>query len=260
MPAGAELYAGYDDGNWPDAATIAELYPGKVIVRVTTDAGDNEGQVLDVENGDATPNQAPAWAERRRAAGQLPTVYCNLSTWPGARQAFDNAEVPQPSWWIADWGPAVTVLGAVAIQYAAGPEFDESLVADYWPGVDPAPVPDEPPSPVPTIPTVTEVPQMFEHDPVTGGIWGTDENGDGFGLYGAPYPGGLNTHPAWKAGDAESAGQNLCVGLAYWCEKSPTGNVSADGVVYFTQPASGAGGIKGTPYSAYRFLRDGTPD
>jgi hypothetical protein len=28
LPDGADLYAGYDDGNWPDAAAIAVRFPG----------------------------------------------------------------------------------------------------------------------------------------------------------------------------------------------------------------------------------------
>jgi hypothetical protein len=89
---------------------------------------------------------------------------------------------------------------------------------------------------------------MFCSDPVTGGVFATDENGDGYGFFGAPYPGGLNQHPEWKAGSEESGDANPCVGIAYW--KDSTG----EGVVFFTKP--GGTTPNGSPYSLYRFKRE----
>lgn len=91
-------------------------------------------------------------------------------------------------------------------------------------------------------------PTMQCTDPVTGGIWATDENGDGYGFFGAPYPGGLNQHPEWQAGAAESGGKVPCVGIAYW--KS----ADADGVCFFTKP--GGTTPNGSPYNLYRFRRE----
>ena len=255
LPRGAQLYAGYDDGRWPDAAAIAAAHPGVPVVRITTDPGDNLGQVLDVESGDATPNQAPAWCAR----AQLPTVYCSRSAWPGVRQAFANAEEPEPSWWLADYQlsdhPAPPVPpGAVALQYYSGPDYDVSTVSNYWPGIDglnPPPLPPPAPSPGPALTEETQT--MFAHDPVTGGVWATDENGDLYASPPAPFIAGLNQHPTWQAGSAESGGQDPCVGLAYW------GVPGHDGITFFTRPSSGVGGWAGTPYNTYSFLRDGTP-
>lgn len=139
-PPGAPLYAGYDDGSWPDAAALAARFPGAIVVRVTVSAGDDQGQVLDVEQGDATPAQAPGWVVRRRAAGADPTVYCNTSTWASVQEAFASAGVPQPHYWVAqyDGNPAIPA-GAVAKQYESNADYDTSAVADYWPGVDPSP-------------------------------------------------------------------------------------------------------------------------
>jgi len=113
---------------------------------------------------------------------------------------------------------------------------------------------DNPPPPKPPTPQGVTDMSLFAYDPVTGGVWGTDANGDGYGLEGAPYPGGLSAHPAWQAGQAESGGANPCVGICYWGKPGQN-----DGVTFFTQPAGGKGGIAGTPYSMYRFLRGGTP-
>jgi hypothetical protein len=96
-------------------------------------------------------------------------------------------------------------------------------------------------------PPTVEDPTMQCTDQATGGVWATDENGDGYGFLGAPYPGGLNEHPEWKAGEAESGGQVPCVGIAYWKD------AAGDGAVFFTKP--GGTTPNGSPYNLYRFRR-----
>jgi len=151
VPAGADLYAGYDDGDWSDAAELAKKFPGKIVVRVTVSAGDNAGNVLDVENGDATPAQSVGWVQRRRASGAVPSVYCSVSTWPAVRSAFQSQHVAEPYYWVADYSlgdnPPIP-SGAIALQYTDTGGYDISVVADYWPGIDPAPTA---PPPKPTI-------------------------------------------------------------------------------------------------------------
>lgn len=116
-------------------------FPNAVHVRIAVRASTDDGDVLDVERGDATPLEAPGWVVRRRAAGVDPSVYCSASEWPAVRQAFHNANVPEPHYWIAHYdGIAAIPAGAVAKQYrnppSSGGHFDLSIVADYWPGVD----------------------------------------------------------------------------------------------------------------------------
>lgn len=149
LPAGADLYAGYDDGNWPDAAAIAARFPNARVIRVTTNPADNEGDVLDVENGDATPADIPGWVARRRGSGAWPSIYCALGTWSACRTAVARARLAVPPWWVAAYpgcGPALYPT-SVAHQYAsyAGFGYDVSVVADYWPGIDPPPIPPRPP-------------------------------------------------------------------------------------------------------------------
>jgi hypothetical protein len=142
VPAGAQLYAGYLDGEWPSYAQLVAQHPGFLHVSITVFYTDNEGQVLDVESGDATPEQAVIWVRNRRAAGADPTVYCSMSTWPTVKAAFAAAGVAQPHYWVADYSlgsnPAIPA-GAIALQYVDMGGYDISVVADYWPGVDPAP-------------------------------------------------------------------------------------------------------------------------
>lgn len=148
VPTGGDLYAGYDDGNWPDADALAARFPGLYIVRITVFPWDNEGLVLDVELGDATPAQAPDWLARRRAAGAWPTLYVNLGNWSQTAAAVNAAGLAQPPYWVAYY-PSVLPFGVpsipadwiakgvVAWQYQSTSNYDVSTVADYWPGIDP---------------------------------------------------------------------------------------------------------------------------
>jgi hypothetical protein len=145
IPTTVEVVAGYVDGRYAWSAADWARFPGAVKVRIAVRASTNDGHVLDVEPGDATPVEAPGWVAMRRRAGVDPTVYCNLSDLPTVRAAFDAAGVAQPHYWVARYdGVADIPAGCIAKQYmndpGSGGHWDLSAVADYWPGVDPAPV------------------------------------------------------------------------------------------------------------------------
>lgn len=137
IPASATLVAGYIDGHYANITEMQARFPHAAVVRITVFASDNEGDVLDVENGDATPEQAPAWVVARRRAGHTdPAVYCNLSTWRTVIAAFRRSGIAVPLWWIADWdGVAELSAGMFAKQYAGTTMYDLSIVAGPWPGV-----------------------------------------------------------------------------------------------------------------------------
>lgn len=138
---GAQMVAGYTDGTWPSLAAMVVRFPGLVHVAITVHPADNEGVVFDCEKGNGTPEDAVNWVLRRRASGADPTVYCNTSTWPSVKAAFNTHDVPPPHYWVADYdGVAAIPAGAVAKQYASHSGYDISVVADYWPGVDSAPI------------------------------------------------------------------------------------------------------------------------
>lgn len=150
LPGGFDLYAGYSDGRWPDAAAIKTRFGDKTVMRVTVFPSDNEGDCLDVESGDATPAQAPAWIVKRRAAGHGgPLVYCSWSALPSVQAAFKAAGVTPPGFWVAGYpspdGDAIPA-GTVGHQWIDHGPYDESIMVDYLPGIDPAPVP-PPPTP-----------------------------------------------------------------------------------------------------------------
>lgn len=116
-----------------------DLFPNAVKVRIAKKATTNDGHVLDVEPGDATPDQAPGWVTMRRQAGVSPAVYCNASMWPAVRAEFAKQHVAEPFWWIArEDGTKNIPAGAIARQHTldVDPGIDISSVADFWPGVD----------------------------------------------------------------------------------------------------------------------------
>ena len=145
VPSGAALYAGYVDGQWQSYGPLAAKFPGARHVSIcVTSSG--SARVLDVETGDASPTEAPGWAARERANGnQYPVVYVNASTWPAVKAAFADQGVTAPLYWVAAYVddsadvPAIPA-GAIGVQYYDFGGYDASLVADYWPGLDPAPV------------------------------------------------------------------------------------------------------------------------
>lgn len=139
------LVAGYIDRIVlaPWSAADWALFPDARKVTIVKKASTRDGHVLDVEPGDATPEQAPGWAAQRRADGfAYPTIYCNRSTWPAVKAAFAAQGVAAPLYWIATASGRPEIPdGAIAAQYLldVAPGIDISVVADYWPGVDPAP-------------------------------------------------------------------------------------------------------------------------
>lgn len=162
IPAGALMVAGYVDGayRWSDA-DWARFRHG-VAVRIAVSPLTLDADVLDVETGDATIQQATEWVHAKRVRGEIPTVYIERSRVTEAEAAFKAAGMNPPQWWIAEWnGIQHQVGGAVATQYAnptyTGHHYDLSEVGDYWPGVDPPPIPAPSPAPTPA-PTPTPTP------------------------------------------------------------------------------------------------------
>lgn len=143
IPFGVDVAAGYVDGlyKWPDA-WWTRFSSATVLVRIAVFADTDDGDFLDVERYDATPQEAPGWVLRRRAAGhQAPAVYMNTDTWPAVRAAFAAAGVPEPLYIVADYDNlAVVPDGAFGKQYSSLAGYDLSVIGDYWPGVDPAPI------------------------------------------------------------------------------------------------------------------------
>ncbi len=144
LPVSAAVVGGYVDGLYKWSAADWARFPHSVKVRIAVFATTNDGHVLDVEPGDATPAQSVDWVLMRRKAGVDPTVYMNSSTWQTVRAAFQARRVAEPHYWVAAYDDKAAIpAGAIGKQYYNNDSlgYDLSVVADYWPGVDPRPMP-----------------------------------------------------------------------------------------------------------------------
>lgn len=156
-PATVDLIGYYIDGNYvPTGAQLAR-FAGKVHVPISVNPSGNAGVVLDGAPDNGPTGEEPGWVARRRKSGVDPTVYTTLSLWPTLIQAMNAAGVAQPHWWIADWNNRAEMIdGAIAHQYdTVTGRWDDSIVADYWPGIDPVHNQPAPPGPTPAPPTST---------------------------------------------------------------------------------------------------------
>lgn len=138
IPVDTPVVGGYVDGRYAWSAADWARFPRSALDRIAVFASTDDGNELDCETGDATPEQAPGWVAMRRRAGVTPTVYCNLSTWPAIRAAFAAQGVPEPLYRIALYdGRAVMIPGSIGKQYLGDTNgVDYNIVADHWPGVD----------------------------------------------------------------------------------------------------------------------------
>lgn len=147
IPAGRfPIVLGYVDGKyaWSEQDWLRHTQAGALAVGIAVNPATDAGTILDVETGDATPYQAPAWVQMRRAAGVDPTVYCGQFSLPAVSAAFKAQGVPEPHYLVANYDNSPVIpAGCIGKQYANAPltggHYDLSVVADFWPGVDPAP-------------------------------------------------------------------------------------------------------------------------
>lgn len=132
------LLAGYVNGGYRTYQPLKDRYPHNAVVSIDVLNHPGAGQVLDIETGDATPDEAPAWFDRSKALGVVrPTLYCNSSTFPEVRAYMADRKA---DYWVAEYGPKLTVSdpGIVAWQKQDhgpnGENIDISDVFDpYWP-------------------------------------------------------------------------------------------------------------------------------
>lgn len=80
LPAGADAYAGYVDGRYANIGAIRARFPATRTLAIAVRATTTDADALDVENGDATPDQVPGWVAARHALGDpRPVVYASVS-------------------------------------------------------------------------------------------------------------------------------------------------------------------------------------
>lgn len=153
QPAGVLIaaYVGHNENPASYTQAMAR-FPGHQVVSIAAKTH-HDAQILDIEHGAVEPNDTATindWCMRQRARGVTPTLYASESDWLG----ISGRVVGSRNWWAANWSNGPTIPpSAVGIQYVHLPGYDMSVMLNYIPGVDPAPVPPAPPpAPVPPDP------------------------------------------------------------------------------------------------------------
>jgi hypothetical protein len=240
LPAGLDAYAGYVDKGgigitFPD---VAAAHPSTHLLSIAVHGA--AGMCGDVENGALSNWTGYGWG------------YCAVSNvndmirrygrpkklWTAHYDKKLGSHICSPHCWP---GLVTTADGTQWTNH--GGVWDESLLSDDFFSL----------SPIPT-PSTTEGDNVgwTAYDPDSGGFWATDVNGDLNTENGAPFIAGLNQHPEFHAGSAESGTANPCVGIETFKDKN-----GQHGIAYITR-TSGSKNQSGLSF--YRFARDGSTD
>lgn len=134
----AAKVAGYLNGIYAWSQAQWSLFPHAGHVTISVTAFANEGDVLDVETGDAIPAETAAWIAARKSAGLFrPTIYCSLDVVPDVRRATGSYVLGRDyDIWVAHYTgqPHQAYPGCAATQYESTAGWDASLVHDpEWP-------------------------------------------------------------------------------------------------------------------------------
>lgn len=150
LPDGFDAYLGYVDGFWPDFGAIRQRFPNVPVVGLTVYLA-NQGDGMDVEKGDATPDQGPTYVAMRHAAGVArPILYASASIMADLRARLDAAGIARPTYRLISahygMGPhicstacgfPIDVDGTQWSDQGGGGTFDESLLRDDFFGAHP---------------------------------------------------------------------------------------------------------------------------
>lgn len=130
LPAGSHA-AVYSDGAY--AATPGQVAGHPGTLWIDTNTSNPHANVLDVEPGDATPQQAAGWVQQKLAHNpdQTAILYTMKSEWGATQDAVKTLPQNMQShvkWWIADpTGSPHIVPGSSATQWYWGPNYDETM-------------------------------------------------------------------------------------------------------------------------------------
>lgn len=142
IPLGAAAVAGYVDGLYKTYPTLLTHFPHAKHLSIAVSAA-TDADCLDVEKGDASIPQAPAWVKKQHARGlKRPVVYTSVSQAQALVDALEKGGVPRTAYrlWTAHytskphWCSVVCSPGfkgtADATQYKSttSPNLDTSLV------------------------------------------------------------------------------------------------------------------------------------
>lgn len=161
VPSGGDLYLGYPDGNYRTVDGLHERFPRSRVV-VTTVNGSTKGcNLVDCETGDTVPETAVGYVKGEIKGGNdHPGVYTYVSSLAAVchqvlAQGVNPASVlfmtahytgkphlcDAKCYGQLPFEPRIIATQYAAPGYGSRGHYDVSLVAPFWPGVDPKPQP-----------------------------------------------------------------------------------------------------------------------
>src|SRR6185437_8305729 len=113
LPSGFQAYAGYVDGHFQTYNKLKAKFPGAQLLSIAVFAS-SDADCLDIETGDATPEQAADWFVRQIKRGvHRPVLYANAFTMREVISVMNTAKVPRNSirLWSAHYGNGEHICG-----------------------------------------------------------------------------------------------------------------------------------------------------
>lgn len=105
LPPNGDAYAGYVDGKWATFPHIVARFPHAKHVSIATSSR-SDALILDVERGDASPIEVPAWITRQHKRGiYAPGFYASVSVTPEVIYHLTAAGIARNKYrvWTAHW-------------------------------------------------------------------------------------------------------------------------------------------------------------
>lgn len=214
LPGGLDAYAGYDDGNWPDFPLIAAQHPGVPVLEIEPFARP-KGVCLDIERGDATPDQFPLWWLNRCFAGiYRPVAYASISDMTAVVGYCNNAKIARKDYrlWSAHYTGSAHICGPNSCGWPVqcdgtqwtnhGGPWDESMLRSDFFAVAPVAPPPPIPAPPPQVGPPTTIPGQAGLMNVD---WSFTTGTDGTGYASLPIPAGCTKIVAASADVADPA-------------------------------------------------------
>ena len=176
LPANTAVAGGYIGGNWLNAGEVRHKFPRAKVINIAISASE-DGDCLDVENGDAMNAQAPGWFKKREGHTLTPKpwLYTSAGDIAALVATMQRAGVARNRYyiWSAHYTYQAHICSPKACGYpvadgtqwtdkSGGKNLDQSLVNTYMlPGSTsaankPAPVPAPAKKPAPE-PNVTPI-------------------------------------------------------------------------------------------------------
>lgn len=139
LPSGADAYAGYVDGAFQNYQALKARFGGHAhLLSIAVFASDN-AECLDIETGDATPAQAPAWVRRQHGRGiRRPVLYASASVMGTVSTTLHGAGLARSSYrlWSAHYNGHAHICGPATCAYPGVPPCDGTQWRDNAPGVN----------------------------------------------------------------------------------------------------------------------------